>query len=104
MAHFAQINPINNIVLRVVVISNEVTHDDNGIENEDLGIAHCKKLFGDSTTWIQTSYNGSFRGCYAGVGYTYDPEFDAFIPPPPEKDDPFRPFYDKYIESVYSQK
>jgi hypothetical protein len=33
--------------------------------------------------WFQTSYNGTFRKNYAGVGYTYDTTRDAFIPPQP---------------------
>lgn len=33
--------------------------------------------------WIQTSYNGVIRKNFAGVGFTYDPERDAFIPPMP---------------------
>jgi hypothetical protein len=39
--------------------------------------------YGDAFLWIQTSYNGNFRKNYAGVGYTYDPQRDAFIPPKP---------------------
>ena len=33
--------------------------------------------------WIQTSYNGLIRKNYAGIGFTYDTELDAFIPPQP---------------------
>jgi hypothetical protein len=32
-------------------------------------------------TWKQTSYNGTMRGRFAGVGYTYDPVLDVFSPP-----------------------
>ena len=34
-------------------------------------------------TWIQTSYTGSIRKNYAGIGYTYDEVRDAFIEPQP---------------------
>lgn len=84
MAHFAELDE-NNIVLRVIVVSNEMLLDD-GQESEAKGIAFCKQLFGDNTHWIQTSYNGSFRKNYAGVDYTYDFNRGAFIPPKPEGD------------------
>ena len=37
-------------------------------------------------TWVQTSYNATIRKNYAGIGYTYDPVRDAFIPPKPTED------------------
>ena len=80
MAHFAELNQ-NNEVLRVIVVANEDTSDQNGVEDETIGIAFCKKLFGSNTNWRQTSYNGNFRKRYAGIGYTYNEQLDAFIPP-----------------------
>lgn len=82
MAHFAELDQ-NNVVLRVIVIGNEETHDVNGNENEELGIAFCRRLFGLNTNWRQTSYNGKIRFRYAGIGYTYDEVLDAFIQPKP---------------------
>jgi hypothetical protein len=82
MAHFAQIDE-NNIVTQVIVVSNEDTSDVNGNEVEEIGIAFCKKLLGADTNWKQTSYNNSMRVRYAGIGYTYNAELDAFIPPKP---------------------
>lgn len=79
MAHFAEIK--NNVVGKVIVVNNEVITDDNGIEQEQLGIDFCKSLYGEDTNWIQTSYNGSFRGKYAGSGDIYDPVKDEFIAP-----------------------
>ena len=76
MAHFAQIDS-NNIVGQVVVVNNEVLHDDKGIEQESIGAAFCADLFGG--TWIQTSYNGNFRGQYAGAGMIYDSIKNEFI-------------------------
>jgi hypothetical protein len=81
MAHFAELNN-NNIVLRVIVIDNDKTHDENGVEQEALGIAYCKSLFGDDTNWVQTSYNGNHRDFFAGTGDSYDPVADKFVPSP----------------------
>ena len=80
MAHFAQLDD-NNIVLRVVVISNGVCLDEHGNESEAAGVAFCTNLFGG--LWLQTSYNNNIRVRYAGVGYRYDSVRDAFIPPQP---------------------
>lgn len=80
MAHFAEIDE-NNVVLRVVVVDNKDTSDANGIEKEHIGAAHLEKMLGG--TWKQTSYNSTFRKNYAGMGYTYDQERDAFIAPKP---------------------
>ena len=75
MAHFAQING-NNIVTQVLVIEQDVVNSG---------------LFGEPSSFIQTSYNTSggqhklggtpLRKNYAGMGYTYDAIRDAFIPP-----------------------
>lgn len=80
MAHFAEIDE-NNVVLRVIVVNNADTSDGNDVEREYIGIAFCESLLGG--TWVQTSYNGNIRKNYAGIGYTYDPQRDAFIPPQP---------------------
>ena len=82
MAHFAELN-IDNLVQQVLVVSNSDIVDTNGVESEEIGIGFLKKLFGANTTWKQTSYNGNFRKNYAGIGFTYDEERDAFIPPKP---------------------
>lgn len=80
MAHFAQLDE-NNVVMQVIVVHNNELLD-NGVEREELGIAFCKSLFGADTRWVQTSYNGNIRKHYAGIGYTYDPVADEFVPPP----------------------
>lgn len=79
MAHFARVE--DNIVRGVIVVNNEVLKDENGVEQESIGIAFCKSLFGEDTDWIQTSYNSTFRGKYAGSGDKYDPELDEFVSP-----------------------
>ena len=80
MASFAEIDN-NNIVLRVIVISNNEIIDSDGNENELLGREFCNQLLGGD--WIQTSYNGNFRKKYAGIGYLYNENLDAFVPPQP---------------------
>ncbi len=80
MAHFAKIE--DRTVVQVLVIGNEDITDENGDEQESLGVALCNQLYGDAT-WVQTSYNNNFRKNYAGNRYTYDQTRDAFIPPQP---------------------
>ena len=80
MAHFAELDA-NNVVLRVIVVGNKDTADATGVEKEHIGAAFCERLLGGR--WVQTSYNNNFRKNYAGMGYTYDAQRDAFISPQP---------------------
>ena len=81
MAHFCQLDE-NNIVTKVIVVDNkEIADPHTGEEDEILGIAFCKKLLGGK--WVQTSYNGSIRKRYAGIGYSYNAALDAFVAPKP---------------------
>jgi hypothetical protein len=80
MAHFARIDE-NNIVTQVIVVDNKDCSDAAGVEKEYIGAAFCERLFGG--TWMQTSYNGNKRKNYAGIGYTYNADIDAFVPPKP---------------------
>jgi hypothetical protein len=84
MAHFAQLDE-NNIVQQVIVVHNNELLDESGNESEAKGIAFCKSIFGENTRWIQTSYNGSFRGKYAGIGYTYNANENVFVAPANEQ-------------------
>lgn len=68
MSHFAEIDK-KNIVIRVLVGDNNA---------EDEGQSLMESLGG---TWVKTSYNGTIRKNFAGIGYTYDVIRDAFIPP-----------------------
>lgn len=81
MAHFAKLDS-NNIVTQVVVVDNSVLLKADGTESELKGKQFLNSLFG-TATWKQTSYNGTIRKNYAGVGYKYDATRDAFIPPQP---------------------
>jgi hypothetical protein len=80
MAHFARIDD-NGVVQQVVVVDNKDTADASGVEKEHIGAAHLEKILGG--TWKQTSYNGNIRKNYAGIGYTYRADIDAFVPPQP---------------------
>lgn len=71
MAHFAELD-LSNTVVRVVVFQGE------GLDGEEA----CASFFGGGI-WKQTSYNGSTRKNFAGVGYTFDAVRNAFIPPQP---------------------
>ena len=93
MSHFAKVNN-NNIVESVQVVSNKNLLNAEGVEDEDVGIAHLTEVFGSGTwTWIKTSFNTfagqheqggtPLRKNYAGIGDTYDKVRDAFIPPKP---------------------
>jgi hypothetical protein len=91
MASFAKIG-LNGKVIEVQSVVNEVLHDSNGVEQESIGIDFLTKLTGWAI-WKQTSYNTRggfhilggipFRKNHAGIGYTYDENRDAFIPPKP---------------------
>jgi hypothetical protein len=79
MANFAKLNE-DNIVLQVIVVNNS---DIDVANEEQSGIAFIESLFGNDFVWKQTSYNGTIRKNFAGVGYTYDATKDAFIAPKP---------------------
>ena len=79
MAHFVKLDETNKVI-EGVVINNDVLDPNN---EEASGIAFLQELYKDNATWLQTSYNGNIRYNYAGIGYTYDPIDDAFIPPMP---------------------
>ena len=81
MAHFATLNE-SNIVIRVEVVNNNVILDDDDAEQEQLGIDFLISLYG-AGNYKQTSYNGNIRKNYAGIGYTYDTDRDAFYAPQP---------------------
>jgi hypothetical protein len=82
MAHFAQVDK-DWIVQQVVVVNNSILLNEQGIECDWLGEQFCQSLYGASTKWIQTSYNGNRYKNFAGIGYTFDPQRNAFIPPKP---------------------
>lgn len=82
MAHFAKLDS-NQIVTQVVVVNNNELLDENGVEQEERGIAFLQGLHGDDTVWRQTSYNARFRLQYAAIGSHYCSENDSFSEPKP---------------------
>ena len=73
MSHWAELNE-ENVVIRVLVGDNNDPAGDEGYQwlIDNLG-----------GTWLKTSYNGTIRFNFAGIGFTYDPIDDAFIAPMP---------------------
>lgn len=76
MAHYAFLDE-NNVVTEVIVGKNE---GEDGKSGEDWE-AHYGAFRGQ--TCKRTSYNGNIRKNYAGIGYTYREDIDAFVPPKP---------------------
>ncbi len=79
MAHFAQVDEYQ-IVRNVIVIDNSDCGGGDYPDSEPIGQAFIAAI-GIDGDWLQTSYNGNFRGQYAGQGMTYDPTLDEFISP-----------------------
>jgi len=85
VAHFAQIN--GSEVIEVIVVANDDCDNLAFPDSEPIGQAYIASL-GIKGEWLQTSYSGSFRGCYAGPTYTFDAslsEYGEFVPPPVEQ-------------------
>lgn len=82
MANFAKLDE-HNLVLDVNVVDNETINNLPFPESEPVGVQFLTQWSGGYTNWKQTSYNGSFRKNFAGIGFTYSTELDAFIPPKP---------------------
>jgi hypothetical protein len=82
MAHFARLDE-NNVVIDILAIADEDCVDENGVEQESIGIEFCKALLGEDTNWVQTSYNHNIRAKHAGVGDIYHPDIDEFRPEQP---------------------
>ena len=76
MAHFAKLG-IGNIVLTVEVVSNDIA------TTEQAGIDFLNNLYNTRDVWKQTSYNNNIRKNFAGIGYSYKQDLDAFIAPRP---------------------
>tara|TARA_R110000744_G_scaffold14792_1_gene41873 strand:+ start:176 stop:679 length:504 start_codon:yes stop_codon:yes gene_type:complete len=84
MAHFAELDD-NNVVIRVVVVGNDVTTASGPLGDNDMhvdGETWCVNFF-KGGTWKQTSYNNNFRKSYCGAGHIYDAAKDKFLLPQP---------------------
>ena len=78
MAHFAKIE--NGTVTQVIVVNNDDCGGGDYPASEAAGQAFIRSI-GLDGEWRQTSYNGNFRGKYAGIGDLFDAEADAFVSP-----------------------
>lgn len=76
MAYFAKI--VNGTVESIIKVENSNLLDQNNVEQENLGLAFIASL-GLEGTWVQTSFNSTFRKKYANIGGTYDAVNDVFI-------------------------
>jgi len=76
MAHFAKLG-VGNIVEQVIVVSNDIA------TTEQAGSDFINKLYNTRDVWKQTSYNNNIRKNFAGIGFQYDQQRDAFIAPKP---------------------
>lgn len=81
MASFVKLDE-NNIVVDGLAVHNDVVNNLPFPESEPLGVQFLSDLLGHQN-WKQTSYNANFRIYFAGVGYSYSPDMDAFLPPKP---------------------
>ena len=72
MGRFVQVDT-NNIVIKGVVVADEIAID------ESSGIAYLRTIYDSTFTWRQTYKDGT-RKNYAGIGFTYNADKDAFIP------------------------
>lgn len=81
MASYARVNQ-NNVVTYVTSIPDEMITDINGNQHEDWAYKHLYETIPDSLSdkWVQTSYDNEFRVRYAGLGFSYNKDLNAFIP------------------------
>ena len=89
MGYFAHVT--ETIVDVIHVLADGVTDDLPFPESEPLGQAFLADLWGDTPqSYVECSIDGAYRGCYPGLGYTYDPVLDVFVAPesPPIEEGP----------------
>lgn len=84
MAHFARIE--DGLVTQVIVVDDVDCGDLAFPESEPVGQAFICGPHPEGLAlpglWLQTDISSSFRGCFAGIGYTFDNVADVFVPPP----------------------
>jgi hypothetical protein len=87
MAHYATINEQNIVIAVNTGVDETVTQNGIGGSSEAWENYYTQQLNNPNLYVKQTSYNGNYRGHYAGVGYTFDASLGAngkFVPPPVE--------------------
>jgi len=86
MAHYAIIDERNIVIQVNTGVDETVTQTDTdgaevGGSSEAWEAFYTAQLKNPNLYVKRTSYNGNFRGTYAGIGYTYDPVADEFVAP-----------------------
>jgi hypothetical protein len=105
MAHFAKIDS-NNTILAVLTVNNVDIQNENKVEEENIGQVYLETHNNwPANQWIQTSYNTfqnehlkggiPFRGNYAIIGGTWDPENNIFWPIKP---------YNSWVKNIVKAK
>ena len=84
MAYFAKLE--NNIVTEVIAISDDICGMPTLAfpDTDSAGRAYIANGLKFAGTWAETSIDANFRGCYAGIGYSFDPllgQYGEFVPP-----------------------
>ncbi len=82
MAHYAIIQD-NQVTQVFVGVDEDVVQNGVGGSTEAWEAFYTEQLKNPTLAVKRTSYNGNFRGVYAGIGYTYDPLNDVFVAPEP---------------------
>lgn len=86
MAHYALIDENNIVVQTITGVDEDVVQQDLdgsfvGGSTEAWEAFYASRPWFEGLTCKRTSYHGNIRKNYASIGYTYDPNRDAFIPP-----------------------
>lgn len=87
MRHFALINP-DNVVIQVNPIEDKHLLNHAGQYTESKGVEYLQKFYkqydySSGFRWLETKVDGSIRNIFAGIGMTYNDEFNFFIGPKP---------------------
>lgn len=77
--YYAQV--VDGVVVNTVVVDEKALWDENGVEQEELGVAFCQN-FGEGQ-WVRTYLTGEKRKWYGRQGFSYRADLDAFVPPKP---------------------
>lgn len=81
MAHYAFLD--ENYVVTEVIVGRDESNFDWERHYGDIRGQLCKRTSYNTSGGVHLGGGTPFRKNYAGIGYTYDPQLDAFIPPKP---------------------
>lgn len=72
---------VDNVIVNVIVVPEKALWDEKGIERNEIGVQYCQSL--EEGQWMRTYPTAEKHKWFGGVGFTYRPDLDAFIPPKP---------------------